>query len=42
MILEDNVEEWTGNGFRDSLSTAKDSEIWKGFISTLSVLLRRL
>ena len=39
--LEDNIKEWTGMGFRDSLRAAKDREGWKGIVATSSVVPRR-
>ena len=38
---EDNIKEWTGMGFRDSLRAAEDREGWKGIVATLSVVPRR-
>ena len=38
---EDNIKEWTGMGFGDSLRTAEDREGWKGIVATSSVVLRR-
>ena len=38
---EDNIKEWTGMGFRDSLRTAEDREEWKGIVATSSVVIRR-
>ena len=37
---EDNIKEWTGTGFGDSLRAAEDSEEWKGIVATSSVVLR--
>ena len=37
---EDNIKEWAGMGFGDSLRAAKDSEGWKGIVATLSVVPR--
>ena len=31
---EDNIKEWTGMGFGDSLSVAEDREGWKGIVAT--------
>ena len=31
---EDNIKEWTGMGFGDSLRTAEDREGWKGIVAT--------
>ena len=39
--LEDNIKEWTGMGFGDSLRAAKDREGWKGIVALSSVVLRR-
>ena len=39
---EDNIKEWTGMGFGDSLRAAEDREGWKGIVATSSVVLRRL
>ena len=38
---EDNIKEWTGMGFGDSLRAAKDREGWKGIVATSSVVPRR-
>ena len=38
---EDNIKEWTGIGFGDSLRAAEDREGWKGIVATLSVVPRR-
>ena len=38
---EDNMKEWTGMGFGDSLRAAEDSEGWKGMVATSSVVPRR-
>ena len=38
---EDNIKEWTGMGFGDSLRAAKDREGWKGIVTTSSVVARR-
>ena len=38
---EDNIKEWTGMGFGDSLRTAEDREGWKGIVATPSVVPRR-
>ena len=38
---EDNIKEWTGMGFGDSLRAAEDREGWKGIIATSSVVPRR-
>ena len=37
---EDNIKEWTGMGFRDSLRAAEDREGWKGIVATSSVDLQ--
>ena len=38
---DDNIKEWTGMGFGDSLRAAEDREGWKGIVATSSVVLRR-
>ena len=38
---EDNIKEWTGMGFGDSLREAEDREGWKGIVATSSVVPRR-
>ena len=38
---EDNIREWTGMGFGDSLRAAEDREGWKGIVATSSVVPRR-
>ena len=38
---EDNIKEWTGMGFGDSLRAAKDREGWKDIVATSSVVPRR-
>ena len=38
---EDNIKEWTGMEFGDSLRAAEDRERWKGIVATLSVVPRR-
>ena len=38
---EDNIKEWTGMGFGDSLREAEDREGWKGIVATSSVVHRR-
>ena len=38
---EDNIKEWTGMGFGDSLRAAEDREGWKGIVATSSVVPRR-
>ena len=35
---EDNIKEWTGMEFGDSLRAAKDREGWKGIVATSSVV----
>ena len=37
----DNIKEWTGMGFGDSLRAAEDTEGWKGIVATSSVVPRR-
>ena len=38
---EDNIKEWTGMGFGDSLRAAEDWEGWKDIVATSSVVPRR-
>ena len=38
---DDNIKEWTGMGFGDSLRAAEDREGWKGIVATSSVVPRR-
>ena len=38
---EDNIKEWTGMGFGDSLRAAEDREGWKGIVAASSVVPRR-
>ena len=38
---EDNIKEWTGMGFGDSLRAAEDREGWKGIVAMSSVVHRR-
>ena len=38
---EDNIKEWTGMGFGDSLRAAEDREGWKGIVAASSVMPRR-
>ena len=38
---EDNMKEWTGMVFGDSLRAAEDREGWKGIVATSSVVPRR-
>ena len=38
---EDNIKEWTGMGFGDSLRAAEDRVGWKGIVATSSVVPRR-
>ena len=38
---EDNIKEWTGMGFGDSLRAAEDREGWKGIVAMSSVVPRR-
>ena len=40
-IWEDNIKEWTGMGFGDSLRAAGDGEGWKGIVATSFVVPRR-
>ena len=35
---EDNIKEWTGMGFGDSLMAAEDRDGWKGIVATSSVV----
>ena len=35
---EDNIKEWTGMGFGDSLRAAEDREGWKGIVAASSVV----
>ena len=37
---EDNIKEWMGMGFGDSLRAAEDREGWKGIVATSSVVPR--
>ena len=37
---EDNINEWTGMGFEDSLRAAEDREGWKGIVAMSSVVPR--
>ena len=39
--LEDNMNEWTGRGFGDSLRAAEDREGWKRIVATSSVMPQR-
>ena len=39
--LEDNIKEWMGMRFGDSLGAAEDREGWKGIVATSSVVHRR-
>ena len=39
---EDNIKEWTGMGFADSLRATEDREGWKGIVAAPSVVPRRL
>ena len=41
MRWEDNIKEWTGMGFGDSLRAAEDREGWKGIVATSSVVPQR-
>ena len=38
---EDNIKEWTGMEFGDSLRATEDREGWKGSIATSSMVPRR-
>ena len=38
---ENNIKEWTGMGFGDSLRAAEDREGWKGIVAMSSVGPRR-
>ena len=38
---EDNIKEWTGMGFGDSLRAGEGREGWKGIVATSSVVLGR-
>ena len=38
---EDNIQEWTGMGFGDSMRAAEDREEWKGIVARSSVVPRR-
>ena len=38
---EDDIKEWMGMGFGDSLRAAEDREGWKGIVATSSVMPRR-
>ena len=38
---KDNIKEWTGMGFGDSLRAAEEREGWKGIVATSSVVPRR-
>ena len=38
---EDNIKEWTGMAFGDSMRAAEDREGWKGIVATSSVVPRR-
>ena len=38
---DDNIKEWTGMGFGDSLRAAEDRKGWKGIVATSSVVPRR-
>ena len=38
---EDNIKEWTGMGFGDSLRAAEDREGWIGIVAMSSVVPRR-
>ena len=36
--MEDNIKEWTGTGFGDSLRAAEDRKGWNGIVATSSVV----
>ena len=38
---EDNIKEWTGMEFGDSLRAVEDREVWKDIVATSSVVPRR-
>ena len=38
---EDNIKEWMGMGFGDSLRAEEDREGWKGIVATSSVVPRQ-
>ena len=38
---EDNIKEWTGMEFGDSLRATEDREGWKSIVATSSVVPRR-
>ena len=38
---EDNIKEWMGMGFGDSLRAAEDRERWKGIVAMSPVVPRR-
>ena len=38
---EDNIKEWTGMGFGDSLRAAEEREGWKGIVAVSSMVPRR-
>ena len=38
---KEDIKEWTGMGFGDSLRAAEDREGWKGIVATSSVVPRR-
>ena len=38
---EDNIKEWTGMEFGDSLREAEDREGWKGIVATSPMVPRR-
>ena len=39
--LEENMKEWTGMGFGDSLRAAEDKEGWKGIVATSAMVPQR-
>ena len=38
---EDNIKQWTGMGFGDSLMAAEDRAEWKGIVAMSSVVPRQ-
>ena len=38
---EDNIKEWMGMGFGDSLRAAEDREGWKGIVATSTIVPQR-
>ena len=39
--LENNINEWTGMEFGDSLREAEDRELWKDIVATSTMVPRR-